>query len=316
MASVSTNTKPQLFVVIQQDKYLQNRDKNYLEKYRQICDHLCQWIEQEGEIDVYKRTANGPDAFGQTLSNIRKREIDPSRPYAFLFVAPRPGGDQLGTYHDTLANASDVTHGFGANKPVSSSVLLIEKLVSKVTKFTNNQELLGQIHRNNGDLSSLGQEALNELSKIATQGGWDKTVKARVETYAKKLSEHIKGQAPSPKAVQETPTGATSKRKAEPLDTLTINHAEFSDLKQRLEQIDWNLTHDAAKQANYPDTRLKQFKTLALIAQGLSFGQIAEQIGITAKSVKKNLVENFGKYERSLYMYMGRENIEPVKIAK
>lgn len=279
MKSVDNSQKPQLFVIAQKGHYLQGKSDSYLKKYKSVIDHLCQCIAEDGKLDLHTKKVKTRDDFDSYVSSLRDHQVDSSRPFSFLFIAPeQQGRDANEELENTLNEIAHITRGENsAKKTASSSVIFVnDEDDNKALKFKDHSSILKNLSNKDGDLFKAIANIWDQFSHYSLKAKQEKLLE-QVGKYADGLIEHLGATKikATPKMSNSEAKKITVRQKSQDCkkSALTIKDLK-PEQRAKIKAIDWikaeELSSDSMRKTRYP--------TLELVKQGLSYGEAAEKL--------------------------------------
>jgi hypothetical protein len=301
------NLKPQLFVVAQKDKYLKGESDSYISKYKAVCDHLFKTIERDGKLDLHLKRTKSREEFNGALNSLRN-EIDQSRPYAFLFLAPEhQGREQREELENTFREISDLSCDDRDVKPISSSVIVInDQDANHSIDFQDHLREFKKIANEDGDLFERIANLWDKFTLFSVNAEQSKLNK-QVEAYAEELSQNLlKAKIKVPKPLVKELI-LRKKSQACKKSDLTIRNLK-PEQREKIHAVDWvkaaKISTDKSRSSRYP--------TMKLVQDGLSYGEVAEKIGKKPGTVEKT-VRDFLLYTGD---FLKGVDLETVTISK
>lgn len=293
MDSSNNLAKPQLVVVAQKGDYLRDKGDGYKAKYKAVVDHLCKFIQESGKVELTTTKVKNRDEFDSTVSSLREKQADASRPLAFLFIAPEQEGKNANEeLENTINKISHVTKGENADPEIiSSSVIFVNDLDdNQEIKFKDHKNLLKSLASPQGNPSLLQRitNAWQKFTHYSIKNIKPEKSKKQIEDYSKTLLGHI-----IEASNEITPVISNSKARTivlkEKSQECKISKLSIKDLKpeqrEKIKAIDWKKAQETSTDAY----RKLRYPTMQLVKKGKNYAQVAEALGKRPRTVFKTV---------------------------
>jgi hypothetical protein len=316
MDSPNNLAKPQLIVVAQKGDYIRDKSAEYKAQYKAVVDHLCKFIQESGRVELTTTKVKNRDEFDSTISSLREKQIDPNRPFAFLFIAPEQEGKKANEeLENTINEISHVTKGENADpETISSSVIFVNDLDdNQEIKFKDHNNLLKSLASPQGNPSLLQgiTKAWQQFTHYSIKNIKPEKLKKQIEDYSKALLEHL-----AEASNEITPPISKSQVRAivlkEKSQECKVSKLSIKDLKpeqrEKIKAIDWGKAQETSTDAY----RKLRYPTMQLVKKGKNYAQVAEALNKKPRTVFKT-VNDFLLYTTD---FMKGVNLATVTIAK